>query len=204
LVVPGQPFELTSPSTRWRGGSDRPVVLVGGYFPLNGRQVQVLEFLVNREERHPGGSLQGSTLPIDAATLEPDRSLAYNNVTRAVPELKRLGWIEWVYPSWPSGPVEPSPHLITEQDVRRAARRPRGPKSTSSTRLLASSPSASSHKIDLFLILAGADKKLDVLAEDKEEARSVLRRMREAGTTTLTATAATVLADAVRNALGLP
>ncbi len=48
-------------------------------------------------------------------------------------------------------------------------------------------------KIDLFLILAAAEKKLDDLdvpVEEKEEARGVLHRMREAGTTMLTETAA--------------
>jgi len=79
---------------------------------------QLLEFLANREEGNPGGSLQGSTLLMEAASLETERSLAYNNVTRAIAELKRLGWIEWVYRSRPNGPVEPPAHLITEQDVR--------------------------------------------------------------------------------------
>jgi len=63
------------------------------------------------------------------------------------------------------------------------------------------------HNIDLFVILDGAEKKLDELdvsAEDKEKARGVLRRMREAGATMLTDTVAGVLSDAVRKALGLP
>jgi hypothetical protein len=38
---------------------------------------------------------------MEAASLEPELSLAYNNVTRAVAELTRLGWIERVYRSRP-------------------------------------------------------------------------------------------------------
>jgi phosphate uptake regulator len=61
--------------------------------------------------------------------------------------------------------------------------------------------------VDLFLILAAAEKKLDELdvpAEEKEEARGVLRRMRDVGSTMLTDAVAAVLSDAVRKALGLP
>jgi hypothetical protein len=80
-------------------------------------------------------------------------------------------------------------------------------KSTSSTRLSGSSPLATFTRSISSVILDGAEKKLDELdvpTEDKETARGVLRRMREAGATMLTDTVAGVLSDAVRKALGLP
>jgi hypothetical protein len=184
---------------------------------------QLLEFLIDREERNPGGSLQGSTLLMEAAFLEPDRSLAYNNITRAVAELKRLGWIEWVYRSWPNGPTEPPPHLISDQDLqnvgeiivsnagheRLAERRSQAARTQINivNSVVGQLALGDLHKVDLFLILAAAEKKLDELdvpAEEKEEARGVLRRMRDVGSTMLTDAVAAVLSDAVRKALGLP
>ena len=138
---------------------------------------QLLDFLANREERNPGGSLQGSTLLMEAASLEPERSLAYNNVTRAAAELKRLGWIEWVYRSWPNGPAKPRPYLITEQDLRNAGeivvsnagherlaeRRSQGARTQVNivNSVVGQLALGDLHKIDLFVILDGAEKKLE-------------------------------------------
>ncbi|MBV9194100.1 MAG: hypothetical protein JO168_08130 [Solirubrobacterales bacterium] len=61
--------------------------------------------------------------------------------------------------------------------------------------------------IDLFVILDAAERCLDAMevpAETKEEALSAVRRMREAGTSITTSAARSVLATAVRQALGLP
>jgi hypothetical protein len=160
---------------------------------------------------------------MEAAVLETERSLAYNNVTRAVAELKRLGWIDWVYDLSPNGSAEPPPHLISQQDLqnvgeiivsnagheRLAERRSQAARTQVNivNSVVGQLALGDLHKIDLFMILAGAERKLDDLdvpAEEKAEARGALHRMREAGTTMLTETVAAVLSDAVRKALGLP
>ncbi len=131
--------------------------------------------------------------------------------------------VELVYGTRPDGPVEPPAHLITEQDLRGAGeiivsnagherlaeRRARAARTQINivNSVVGQLALGDLHKIDLFLILAGAEKKLDELdvpVEEKEQARGVLRRMREVGTTMLTETVAGVLSDAVRKALGFP
>lgn len=61
--------------------------------------------------------------------------------------------------------------------------------------------------LDLFVILDAVEVSLDSLdapAESKEEARSVIRQMREAGASVATSAAGSILAAAVRHSLGLP
>jgi hypothetical protein len=61
--------------------------------------------------------------------------------------------------------------------------------------------------IDVFVILDAAERALeqiDAPAETKAEVRGVIRRMRDAGASTISSTATEVLAAAVRQALGLP
>jgi hypothetical protein len=125
---------------------------------------------------------------------------------------------------WPTskGGIETPPHLISEQDLQSVGEIVVS--NTGHERLVERSRSVGTqiniinsvvgqlalgdlHKVDLFLILDAAEQKLDELevsAQEKEEARGVLRRMREAGTAMLTDTVEAVLSDAVRKALGLP
>jgi hypothetical protein len=60
--------------------------------------------------------------------------------------------------------------------------------------------------IDLFVILDAAEQCLDTIdapQETKEEARSALQRMREAGASIATGAAGSLVATAVRQAIGL-
>ncbi len=61
--------------------------------------------------------------------------------------------------------------------------------------------------IDVFVILKAAEQALEQLEapdDAKSEARTALRRMRDAGASVISTTAGEVLAAAVRHALGLP
>ena len=105
--------------------------------------------------------------------------------------------------SFPNGPVEPPPHLITQQALqndgeivvskagheRLAERRSQAAHTQINivNSVVGQLALVDLHNIDLFVILAGAERELDkfdVSAEENEEARGVLRRMREVGTTT--------------------
>jgi fructose-1,6-bisphosphatase/sedoheptulose 1,7-bisphosphatase-like protein len=61
--------------------------------------------------------------------------------------------------------------------------------------------------VDIFVILDATEKALetlDVTTEEREEARTVIRRMRDAGATVATSAVTNVLRAAVQQALGLP
>jgi hypothetical protein len=183
----------------------------------------LLDWLVDRENREPGIEIGGPEVMTRAGQLNDGDQYAWPDVARAASELKRLHCIDWRYEIWPGDEQEPPMHLFNEQDMQRvrgimvtevghstlAARRKPAPARQiniiqSTVGQLALGDVAN---IDLFVILNAAERCLDTIeapAEAKEEARSVLRSMREAGTAVATSAAGLVLATAVRQALGLP
>jgi hypothetical protein len=183
---------------------------------------ELLEWLVQREEKTRGGELGGPELMMQASHLNAGDQYAWAGVTRAAAELRRRKWIDWRFEDSPGYSQEPPPHLFTDQDMQRvrgimvttegfsalAARRPPAPTHQinifqSTVGQLALGDIAN---IDLFLILDAAERCLDNIEgpdDAKEQARGVLRRMREAGTSIATTTAAEVLAAAVRRSFGL-
>lgn len=182
----------------------------------------LLEWLVQREDDEPGVEIDGAQLMTRAAHLHDSDQYPWAAVARAAAELRRLGWVEWRYELPMGRGQEPPPHLLSDQDFRQtraitvtsdghsvlAARKPAAPAQQiniiqSTVGQLALGDIAN---IDLFVILNAAEQQLDTIEapeEAKEEARGVLRRMRETGATIATTAAGSVLATAVRQAIGL-
>lgn len=184
---------------------------------------ELLAWLVRREDDEPGVELSGATILTRAAHLNAGDEPAAMEVARAAGELRRLGWIDWRFDVWPGRLSEPPPHVFDDQVMHRvdgivvahtghavlAARCPIVPTQqiniTQST--VGQLALGNIANIDILLILEAAERCLDEIdaPEDaKDEARGVLRRMREAGSTIAARAAGSVLATAVRQALGLP
>jgi hypothetical protein len=183
----------------------------------------LLDWLVQREDAEPGVELGGPELMTRAAHLNGDPQYAWAAVARAAAELKRLEWIDWRYEPRPGRTQEIPLHLFNDGDMQPvrgiivtglghntlAARRRPAP--THQINIIQSEVGQLAlgdiANIDLFVILDAAERCLEAIdaPEDaKEEARGVLHRMRETGATIATGAAGSVLATAVRQALGLP
>ena len=183
----------------------------------------LLDWLVEREDDKPGSELGGPEIMTRAGHLNAGDQYPWMGVARAAAELKRLRCIDWRYESFPDQKQEPPLHLFNEQDMQKVrgimvtdighatlpARRKPIPAQQiniiqSTVGQLALGDIAN---IDLFVILDAAERCLETIdapAETKEEARNAIRRMRETGTNIATSAAGSVLATAVRQALGLP
>jgi hypothetical protein len=183
----------------------------------------LLEWLVEREDNEPGVELGGPEIMMRAGHLNRGDQYAQAGVARAAAELERVQWIDWRYEIWPDRRPEPSLHLFNDQDMQRvrgiivtgtghaarATRKPQVP--TQQINIIQSTVGQVAlgdiSNIDLFVILQAAEQQLETIdapEKAKEEARSVLRWMRETGAEIATSAAGSVLATAVRQALGLP
>lgn len=185
-------------------------------------KVVMLEFLAEREAAEPGVYPSGGALFGDARHLEPNPSLVMNNIARALADLRRLGWIEWVYYSSPLGEPEPIPQHLTPDDIQKAhdiAITGRGHDALADRRRAQAGPQFNFYNspigqlalgdvtnIDLFTIIARAEEELeriDAPPEDKERARSALRQMAATGKDVATGAASALVALAVRKTIGL-
>jgi hypothetical protein len=183
----------------------------------------LLEWLVHLEDTEPGTEIGGPELMTRAGHLNHGDQYPWMSVARAAAELKRLGCIDWRYENWPDRQQEPPLHLMNDQDMQHvrgimvthighttlAARRKSSP--AQQVNIVQSTVGQLAlgdiDNIDLFLIIEAAERCLDAIdapSEAKEEARSALRRMRDAGASIATNAAGSVLATALRQALGLP
>jgi hypothetical protein len=183
----------------------------------------LLEWLVEREDAEPGTELGGPEIMTRAGHLNQGDQYPWMAIARAAAELKRLRWLDWRIEIYPGHQQDVPLHLFNDQDMQRVrgimvtelghsvlvARRKPAP--TQQINIIQSTVGQLAlgdiANIDLFVILDAAERCLDTIevpAEVKEEARGAIRRMRDAGASIVTSAAGSVLATAVRQALGLP
>lgn len=184
--------------------------------------MELLGWIADREDVFPGSSLDGTTLVQQLSGLAGSDGMPWDAVARAAGRLRKLGLIDWEYTLWPNETQEPRPEFIDQRLLQRtrniivtgqghealAARAPKAPPTQVNivNSIVGQVALGDIRNIDVFVILDAAEQALDqVDAPDdaKLEARSVIRRMRDAGASAISATAREVLAAAVRQAFGL-
>jgi len=158
-----------------------------------------------------------------ASGFAGDDGLPWDAVARAAGQLRKLRFIEWEYTLWPNEAREPPAEHIDQQTFQRTrsimvtseglqalaaqAAKDARPQVNIVNSRVGQLALGDIRNIDVFVILDAAERALDEIdapADAKSEARGVLRRMRELGTSAISATAREVLSAAVRQALGLP
>jgi hypothetical protein len=183
-------------------------------------RMALLGWMVARERDEPGIPINGRDLMPRAATLCRDDPMPWNAVARAAGELYQLGCVTWRYVLYPGESSVPPPHLVNDRTFQQAdgvmvtsvgygmfanAHPPaEGTQITISGGQVAF---GNIQNIDVFFLLESAEAQIDHLevpTEVKEEARGILRKMREAGTSVGSSAAGSVVAAAIRQALGLP
>lgn len=159
----------------------------------------------------------------ESAGLAGDDGLPWEAVAKAAARLRKRGHLGWDYVLWPNEPEEPPPEQIDYMTFQRARDITI---SGSGLQALATQSAASPvtqvniinstvgqlalgdiSNIDVFVILEAAERALDRIdapPEIKEQARGVIRRMRDAGSSVISSAAGEVLAAAVRHGSGLP
>lgn len=184
----------------------------------------LIAWIVERQQAEPGSALDGSTLLQHASTLTGAPSRSREELVRAAGQLRRLGWIEWHYNLWPNEESEPRPEFIDQNSLPKAINIVATTKGLTAVAARKQAAVATTHinivnstvgqlalrdisNVDISVILDAIEGSLDGLdapVESKEEARSVIRQMREASASVATSAAGSVLAAAVRHSLGLP
>lgn len=186
---------------------------------------ELLAWMADREDNEPGQpTLFGTEFLQQAAGLAGNDSLAWDAVARSAAHLKRLGHIDWRYIPTPNVDRPEPPlefvdsmflqrvqgvHVTDKGHAALAARKSesRAPQITISNSTVGQLALGDITNVDLFVILDATERALetlDVTPAEKDEARTVLRRMRDAGATATTSAVGNVLAAALRQALGLP
>jgi hypothetical protein len=180
--------------------------------------------MAEREELEPGLTLDGSSLMQRASGFAGSDGLPWAAVARAVGQLRRLGWIDWHYNLWPNEASEPRPEFIDDTTLQRAinivvtgtglaavAARKQASAPATQVNIVNSTVGQLAlrdiNSVDIFVILDAVERSLDDLDaphEIKEEARGVIRQMRDASASIATSAAGGVLAAAVRHSIGLP
>jgi hypothetical protein len=184
----------------------------------------LLAALVEREDQEPGVPLDGARLLQHFGSLAVDDPRAWESLARAAAQLCRLGWIDWRYTLWPAETAEPIPQFIDSQKIQQAQDivvNDKGFAALASRQQTRAMPPqvnvvnstvgqfalGNIHNVTITTILDAVEACIDSVnaaPEAKKEARSVVRRMREAATTVASSTAQSVLETALRNSLGLP
>lgn len=186
---------------------------------------ELLAWMADREGKEPGSpTLFGTDFLQRAAGLAGNDELAWDAVARSAAHLKRLRHIDWRYKPMPNVDRPEPPlefidsaflqrvqevHVTDKGHAALAARQ----KNSRSTQITISNSTVGQlalgdiTNVDIFVILDATEQALetlDVTAKEKDEARTVIQRMREAGATVTTSAVGGVLGAAVRQALGLP
>jgi hypothetical protein len=158
-----------------------------------------------------------------AAGLAGDDGLAWDAVARASAYLQRAGYIEWLYEPWSNNPADPRAEFIdgslfqrmreiglTAEGRAQVARR-RAQTGGTQVNIVNSTVGQVAlgdiQNINLFVLLDAMEQSLvtvEASPQEKEDARSAIQRMREAGQTVATSAVGSVLGAALRHALGLP
>lgn len=183
-------------------------------------RLSLLEWLDARERQEPGTTISGRDLLPRASVLCSTDPTPWKAVARAAAELIQLECISWRYVLYPGEPGIPEPHLLDDRTLQQvenimvttgglthlANARPVGP----GTQITISGGQVvlgNIQNIDIAFLLSAAEGKLnelDVSEEAREEARGVLRRMGETAMSVGSTAAGSVVAAAIRQALGLP
>lgn len=184
--------------------------------------MELLAWIAEREDIFPGTPLDGMTLMQQASGLAGSDGLPWDAVARAAGRLRKLDLIGWDYMLWPDEAQEPRPDLIDQRLLQRtrdiivtghghqalAARTKAAATQVNIVNSIVGQIALGDiRNIDVFVILDAAERaleQLDAPGDAKSEARTALRRMRDAGASVISTTAGEVLAAAVRHALGLP
>lgn len=183
-------------------------------------RMALLAWMVARERDEPGTSINGRDLMPRGSALCADDPMPWVAVARASGELYRLGCLTWRYVLYPGESTVPPPHLINDRTFQQAedvmvtasgygmiaAVHPAGP-GTQITISGGQIAFGNIQNIDVYFLLAAAETEtaqMDAPDDVKDEARGILRKMREAGTSVGSSAAGSVVAAAIRQALGLP
>jgi hypothetical protein len=181
--------------------------------------------MASPEDNEPGRpTLFGTEFLQQAAGLAGGDELPWDAVARSAAHLKRLGHIDWRYIPTPNVDRPEPPlefvdsaflqrvqeiHVTDKGHAALASRKERG----SGTQITISNSTVGQlvlgdiTNVDIFVILDAMEQSLeavDASPEQREEARSAIQRMREAGSTVAGSAAGSVLGAALRQALGLP
>lgn len=186
---------------------------------------ELLGWMAERERNEPSRpAIFGAEFLQQAADLAGDDDLAWDAVARAASHLKRLGYIGWRYIPVPNVDRPEPPlefvdsaflqrvqeiHVTAEGHAALASRQKADPAAqiniVNST--VGQVALGDIKNIDIFVILDAMERSLttlDASPDEKEQARTAIQRMRDAGSSVGTSAAGTVLGAALRQALGLP
>jgi hypothetical protein len=188
---------------------------------------ELLGWMVDRESREPGAPTMFGTQFVQqaqAAGLATGDDLAMESIARAAAHLKRLGYLGWSYVPTPNVD-RPEPRLefvdsafiqrvqeihVTDKGHSAMAAREKdfvGTQINITNSTVGQLALGDIGNIDLMVILDATEKaldKLDATTKEKDEARGVIQRMRDAGGTVASSAISSVLGAALRQALGLP
>jgi hypothetical protein len=184
----------------------------------------LLAALVEREQSEPATVLDGSSLMQRFGPLAEDNARAWEVMARAAGQLRRLGWIDWRYMLWPTDEGrEPDPQFINQQNIQKVrdivvnerglaayASRRQTQMATTQINVVNSTVGQLAlgdiHNVTMTAILDAVDRAIDTVdatPEAKQEARTVVQRMRDAAGSVVSSTASGVLEAALRHSLGL-
>lgn len=188
-------------------------------------QWELLSWMAARESDGANRpTMFGTEFLQQAAGLAGDDNLSMDAVARATTHLKRLRYVDWRYIPTPNvdrpePPLEfvDSAFLQRVQEIHvtaegHAALADRQKSSTGAQINIVNSmvgqvALGDIKNIDIFVILDAMERSLatvDASPEEREQARTAIQKMRDAGGTVATSAAGTVLGAALRQALGLP
>lgn len=185
--------------------------------------MKLLGWIAERERDYPQAPLDGNTLMQQTTGLAGDDGLPWDAIAKAAARLRKRGYLDWDYTLWPNESQEPPPEQIDYLNFQRTrditisglGLQALGAQSAANpvtqVNIINSTVGQLAlgdvSNIDVFVILDAAERALDQIdatAEAKKEARSVIGRMREVGSSVISSAAGEVLAAAVRRGLGLP
>lgn len=185
----------------------------------------LLAWMVEREQNEPGSpTLWGTQFLQQAEQLATEERVAWDAIANAAVHLKRLGYIAWTYkPVQNVDPPEPPLQFINGSFLQRVHDihvTDRGHTAVVSRQKVDPGTQINIinstvgqlalgdiQNIDIFVLLDAMERSLDQIhasPEDKETARTTLERMRDAAGNVANSAASSVLAAALRQALGLP
>lgn len=186
-------------------------------------QWDLLRWMVDREQRESSRPtvFGNELLNAAAADLGSDDPNAWDSVARVAVHLKRIGYIDWRYVPTPNvDPPEPPLEFIDNGFLQRVqevhvtanghaalAARQQGTQINVVNSTVGQLALGNIQNIDILVILDAMEQSLgavDAPEAEKAEARLTIQRMRDAAASLAGSAASSVLAAALRQALGLP
>jgi len=188
---------------------------------------ELLEWMSARESREPSRPTMFGSEFLDHAAqagLAGNDDLAWDAIARTAAHLKRLRYISWSYVPHPNVDRPEPPlefvdsaflqrvqeiHVTAEGHTALTSRQKAdtGAQINIVNSTVGQVALGDIKNIDIFVVLDAMERSLETVEaspEEKEQARSAIQRMRDAGGAVATSTTATVLAAALRHALNLP